>query len=50
MIIIEKILGNVLKDPIWQERKADAEVDILKLDQREAQKAAAGNIARMGKI
>ncbi|EKT53431.1 urease accessory protein UreE [Providencia sneebia] len=39
MILIEHILGNIKKDPIWQERKNNAQVDILILDQREAQKS-----------
>ncbi|MHC5225461.1 urease accessory protein UreE [Ignatzschineria sp. LJL83] len=39
MIIIEHILGNVKKDPIWQTRSIEADVDILKLDQRDAQKS-----------
>ncbi len=39
MIIIEHILGNVKKDPVWQARQKNADVDILILDQREAQKS-----------
>lgn len=39
MIIIENILGNVNNDPIWKERKEKADVDVLVLDQRDAQKS-----------
>lgn len=43
MILIEHILGNVKKDPVWQAKLKNATVDLLVLDQREAQKAAAVN-------
>lgn len=39
MILIEHILGNVRKDPVWQKRQKNAQVDTLILDQREAQKS-----------
>ncbi|MEY0234289.1 urease accessory protein UreE [Providencia manganoxydans] len=39
MIIIEQILGNVKKDPVWQEKSQKAQLDVLILDQREAQKS-----------
>ncbi len=41
MILIEHILGNVKKDPVWREKLKDATFDLLILDQREAQKAVA---------
>ena len=50
MILIEHILGNVKKDPVWQEKLKDATFDLLVLDQREAQKAVAVNSARRGWI
>lgn len=43
MILIEHILGNVKKDPVWREKLKDATFDLLILDQREAQKAVAEN-------
>lgn len=39
MIIIEHILGNIKKDAVWQEISKNAQVDMLILDQREAQKS-----------
>ncbi len=39
MIIIEHILGNICKDPIWKARQEAADVDTLILDQRDAQKS-----------
>lgn len=39
MIVIEHILGNVKKDPVWQERLKGATLDLLALDQWEAQKS-----------
>ncbi|WP_271311753.1 urease accessory protein UreE [Yersinia intermedia] len=39
MILIEHILGNVKKDPVWQAKLKNATVDLLVLDQREAQKS-----------
>ncbi len=39
MILIEHILGNVKKDPVWREKLKDATFDLLILDQREAQKS-----------
>ena len=42
MILIEHILGNAKKDPVWKQKLEGANVDLLVLDQREAQKAAAG--------
>ena len=38
MILIEHILGNVKKDLAWQHKLEGATVDVLVLDQREAQK------------
>ena len=38
MIIIEKTLGNAV-DPVWADRLRDAHVDLLHLDQWEAQKS-----------
>ena len=38
MILIEHILGNAKKDPHWQHKLEGAQVDLLVLDQREAQK------------
>lgn len=39
MIIIEKVLGNIKEDSTWQARKKVSQVDILRLDQHEAQKS-----------
>ena len=39
MILIEHILGNAKKDPHWKQKLAGANVDLLILDQREAQKS-----------
>ena len=39
MILIEHILGNAKKDPHWQHKLEGAKVDLLVLDQREAQKS-----------
>lgn len=39
MIIIEKVLGNIKQDGTWQARKKESQVDILRLDQHEAQKS-----------
>ena len=39
MILIEHILGNAKKDPVWQRRLESAHIDLLVLDQREAQKS-----------
>ncbi|UQS88773.1 urease accessory protein UreE [Pseudomonas chlororaphis subsp. piscium] len=39
MILIEKILGNLKKDPLWKQRLEGATLDLLVLDQREAQKS-----------
>ena len=39
MILIEHILGNAKKDPVWQRRLEGAHIDLLVLDQREAQKS-----------
>ncbi|GGZ95422.1 urease accessory protein UreE [Ignatzschineria ureiclastica] len=39
MIIIEKVLGNIKQDSTWQDRKKESQVDILRLDQHEAQKS-----------
>ncbi len=40
MILIENVLGNIKKDPVWQAKLKDSTIDLLVLDQREAQKAA----------
>lgn len=39
MILIEHILGNVRKDQAWADKANDMTVDMLTLDQREAQKS-----------
>ena len=39
MILIEHILGNAKKDPSWKQKLEGANVDLLVLDQREAQKS-----------
>ncbi|PAA11216.1 urease accessory protein UreE [Pseudomonas fragi] len=39
MILIEHILGNAKKDPHWKHKLESAKVDLLVLDQREAQKS-----------
>ena len=39
MILIEHILGNAKKDPNWKQKLEGANVDLLVLDQREAQKS-----------
>ncbi|WP_413494439.1 urease accessory protein UreE [Morganella psychrotolerans] len=39
MILIEHILGNVRKETAWAEKANDMTVDMLILDQREAQKS-----------
>ena len=39
MILIEHILGNAKKDPHWQHKLEGAKVDLLVLDQHEAQKS-----------
>ena len=39
MILIEHILGNAKKDPVWKQKLEGANVDLLVLDQREAQKS-----------
>ena len=39
MILIEHILGNAKKDPHWQHKLEGAKVDLLVLDQRDAQKS-----------
>nr|WP_186348190.1 urease accessory protein UreE [Pseudomonas lundensis] len=39
VILIEHILGNAKKDPVWQRRLEGAHIDLLVLDQREAQKS-----------
>ncbi|WP_392565294.1 hypothetical protein RHO15_06700 [Utexia brackfieldae] len=39
MIIVEHILGNRNKDAQWQAKLADANIDLLMLDQWEAQKS-----------
>lgn len=38
MILIEHILGNVKKDPVWREKLKDATFDLLILDQRKHKK------------
>ena len=38
MILVEKTLGN-LRDPVWQERARDAQVDLLVLEQWDAPKS-----------
>ena len=39
MILIEHILGNAKKDTLWKQKLEGANVDLLVLDQREAQKS-----------
>ena len=39
MILIEHILGNAKKDPHWKQKLESANVDLLVLDQRDAQKS-----------
>ena len=39
MILIEHILGNAKKDPNWKQKLEGANIDLLVLDQREAQKS-----------
>jgi len=48
MILIEDILGNVKKDAVWQERLKDATLDLLVLDQREAQKSRCRKLSTQG--
>lgn len=48
MILIEDILGNVKKDTVWQERLKDATLDLLVLDQREAQKSRCRKLSTQG--
>ncbi|MHA3642404.1 urease accessory protein UreE [Yersinia enterocolitica] len=48
MILIEHILGNVKKDPVWQEKLKDATFDLLVLDQREAQKSRCRKLSTQG--
>lgn len=39
MILIEHILGNAKKDAVWKQKLEGANIDVLVLDQREAQKS-----------
>lgn len=48
MILIEDILGNVKKDPVWRARLKDASLDHLVLDQREAQKSRCRKLSTQG--
>ncbi|MBK4716056.1 MULTISPECIES: urease accessory protein UreE [Tenebrionibacter/Tenebrionicola group] len=48
MIVIEKILGNVKKEALWQQRLQQATVDILVLSQWEAQKSRCRKTTRDG--
>lgn len=48
MILIEDILGNVKKDPAWQSKLKDATLDLLVLDQREAQKSRCRKLSTRG--
>ncbi|OBU13145.1 urease accessory protein UreE [Morganella psychrotolerans] len=48
MILIEHILGNVKKETAWAEKANDMTVDMLILDQREAQKSRCRKHTRNG--
>ena len=49
MILIEHILGNAKKDPAWQHKLEGATVDLLVLDQREAQKSRCRRTSQGGR-
>ncbi len=49
MILIEHILGNVKKDLAWQHKLEGATVDVLVLDQREAQKSRCRRTSQAGR-
>jgi urease accessory protein len=36
VVVIETVLGNIA-DPVWSERLSAAEIDLLRVDQWEAQ-------------
>ncbi|QCT22313.1 urease accessory protein UreE [Jejubacter calystegiae] len=48
MIIVETILGNVKRDPLWQQRLAQIDADVLALSQWEAQKSRCRKLTRDG--
>ncbi len=48
MIVIEKILGNIKKEPLWQQRLSKAHTDIVELHSWEAHKSRCRKITRDG--
>lgn len=48
MILIENVLGNIKKDPVWQAKLKDSTIDLLVLDQREAQKSRCRKFSSQG--
>ncbi|HBA9513308.1 TPA: urease accessory protein UreE [Escherichia coli] len=48
MILIERVLGNIKNDPAWQTKLKDATIDLLALDQREAQKSRCRKLSSQG--
>lgn len=48
MILIEHVLGNIKNDPVWQTKLKDASIDLLVLDQREAQKSRCRKLSSQG--
>ncbi|QHM70054.1 urease accessory protein UreE [Mixta intestinalis] len=48
MIIVEKVLGNIKRDALWQTRVASNPVDLLELTQWEAQKSCCRKTTRAG--
>ncbi|MGQ7804489.1 urease accessory protein UreE [Hafnia alvei] len=48
MILIEHVLGNIKNDPVWQTKLKDATIDLLVLDQREAQKSRCRKLSSQG--
>lgn len=48
MILIEHVLGNIKNDPVWQTKLKDAAIDLLVLDQREAQKSRCRKLSSQG--
>ncbi|EFK0327966.1 TPA: urease accessory protein UreE [Escherichia coli] len=48
MILIEHVLGNIKNDPVWQTKLQDATIDLLVLDQREAQKSRCRKLTSQG--
>lgn len=48
MILIEHVLGNIKNDPVWKAKLKDAAIDLLVLDQREAQKSRCRKLSSQG--